>query len=151
MDILIFNVYKTVRSMTKTNKQHLQLHNLKNPNNFKICIIFNFSHRLKILMFSFRRNSCLVQPSIIIIIIKYRDGRSTTLVTFYLHFFTKVQHAVFQWWIVRIVVVCSTLPYIAIAPILQQSSENFLILSCLFCSIGPHVNICLYLLCCHPS
>ena len=54
MDILIFNVYRTVRHSTKTNKQ--LLHELKNQHDFGICVIFRFDFRLKTASYSFRKD-----------------------------------------------------------------------------------------------
>jgi hypothetical protein len=77
MDILIFNVYRTARPLTKSNKQILL--NFKNLHDFKICYILRFSFRLKMLKFFFRKSSLiiLVQPSFIVI--AYGEEGSTAI------------------------------------------------------------------------
>jgi hypothetical protein len=69
MDILIFNVYRTFRPLTKTNKQLLI--NLKNQHDFKICFILRFSFKLKMLKFFFRKNSSIIFVWQSFIVIKY--------------------------------------------------------------------------------
>ena len=77
MDILIFNVFKTVRHTKKATTTASE--NFKNHQDFKFCVIFRFKSILKTTSYSFREDLTFTYDHTNLIIIMEVVVRNTNL------------------------------------------------------------------------